>query len=107
MDKTIDLMKGLEVNEERMLANVGMTHGLIFAENVSLALTPAYGKLQAHELVEKACKQSIKQGKSLQEVLATMDLPIADLDRLFVPKNSIGNSLSTIDEILQSYENTL
>lgn len=107
MDKTIDLMKGLEVNEERMLANVGMTHGLIFAENVSLALTPSYGKLQAHELVEKACKQSIKQGKSLQEVLATMDLPIADLDRLFVPKNSIGNSLSTIDEILQSYENTL
>ena len=107
MDKTIDLMKGLEVNEERMLANVGMTHGLIFAENVSLALTPAYGKLQAHELVEKACKQSIKQGKSLQEVLATMDLPIADLDQLFVPENSIGNSLSIIDEILQSYENTL
>lgn len=105
VERTIELIEGLEVDEKRMLANLELTKGLIYAENVSLALAPKMGKTQAHELIEKACRQAIAQQKHLKEILSEMSLDLPNLDELFMPANSIGNSLDIIDEILDNLSN--
>lgn len=107
LEKSIDLVSGLEVNEKRMLQNIEITNGLIFAENVSLALAIKLGKIQAHELVEKACKIAVSKNKHLKEVLEEMDIEIDDLAQYFNPENSIGNSVKIVENILKRYENKL
>lgn len=107
LEKTLELLTNLEVNAEQMFQNIEITKGLIYAENVSLALSKSLGKLAAHELVEKACKLSIKSAKHLKEVCKELSLEINNLDELFLPENSIGNSLEMIDLTLKNYENTL
>lgn len=105
VERAIELIEGLEVNDKRMLANLELTKGLIYAENVSLALAPKMGKTQAHELIEKVCKQAITHQKHLKEILSEMSLDLPNLDELFMPANSIGNSLDIIDEILDNLSN--
>lgn len=107
LEKSIDLVSGLEVNEKRMLQNIEITNGLIFAENVSLALAIKLGKIQAHELVEKACKIAVSKNKHLKEVLEEMDIELDDLAQYFNPENSIGNSVKIVENILKRYENKL
>lgn len=107
LEKSIDLVSGLEVNEKRMLQNIEITNGLIFAENVSLALAIKLGKIQAHELVEKACKIAVSKNKHLKEVLEEIDIEIDDLAQYFNPENSIGNSVKIVENILKRYENKL
>ncbi|MFY7887487.1 MAG: lyase family protein, partial [Spirosomataceae bacterium] len=100
LERSIELMESLEVDKGRMLANIDITKGLIYAENVSLYLAPKIGKIQAHEVVEKACKAAVSQQKHLKEVLQEMNLDINDLDELFKAENAIGNSLEMIDVVL-------
>jgi 3-carboxy-cis,cis-muconate cycloisomerase len=102
LSKSIELLSGLEVDKKRMLANLELTNGLIYAENVSLFLAKEMGKEKAHKIIEKACKSAISDGKHLKMVLE--DLAIDNLDDLFKPENSIGNSLQIIDEILNKNE---
>jgi 3-carboxy-cis,cis-muconate cycloisomerase len=102
IEKSIDLLSGLEIDKNRMLANLEMTNGLIYAENVSLHLAIQIGKEKAHEIIEKACKSATLEGKHLKIIL--QDLAIDGLDDLFKPENSIGNSLQIIDEILNKNE---
>ncbi len=101
IEKAIELISGLEVDEKRMLQNLELTKGLIYAENVSLALATKIGKINAHEFVEKACKSAIFQQKHLKEVLEDMNVDLPNLEELFKAENSIGNSLEIIDEILK------
>lgn len=107
MEKCLDLMKSLEVDSNRMLHNLEITKGLIYAENVSLELSKSMGKLPAHEWVEKACKQAIKSGLHLMEVCKQLKIEVKDLESLFDPKQSIGNSIEMTQLIVQKYENTL
>lgn len=101
VERTIELIEGLEVDEKRMLQNLELTKGLIYAENISLALATKIGKTQAHELVEKACKVAIDEQKHLKEVLMELKIDLLNLEELFKPENSIGLSLEIIDEILE------
>lgn len=103
LEKTTDLIVGLEVDKTRMLANLNCTHGLIYAENVALELAKKLGKAQAHEIIEKACKISLQEKKNLKAVLLEMKIEISDLEALFNPENSIGLSLELIDQVLKKY----
>jgi 3-carboxy-cis,cis-muconate cycloisomerase len=104
IEKSIGLIEGLEVDENRMLANLELTKGLIYAENLALALAQKIGKSTAHEYIENACKKAIQEKKHLKEVLLEMNIEIADLDSLFNPKNAIGLSLELIDQVVKKYQ---
>lgn len=101
IEKSIALIKGLEVNKERMLLNMEITKGLIYAETISFALTPKMGKEKAHELIEKACKISIKENKHLKEVLSDLKIDLPKLSDLFNPKNAADPSKEMVDAILK------
>jgi 3-carboxy-cis,cis-muconate cycloisomerase len=85
----------LEVDVPRMHKNLGLTHGLIFAEAVSMALGEKIGKAQAHEIVEAACARARKDKRDLRTILSAdpkvgAQLSTGDLDRLFDPRNYLG-----------------
>lgn len=103
VERAIELLEGLEVDEKRMLANLELTQGLIYAESVSLALAPKMGKNQAHEWVEKACKTAITQQKHLKEVLLELKIDVPSVDELFKPENALGLSLEMIDKVLKKF----
>ncbi|MBR1222865.1 3-carboxy-cis,cis-muconate cycloisomerase [Bradyrhizobium sp. U87765 SZCCT0131] len=103
----VDIAEGLDVNVERMRANLDTTHGLIMAEAVSMALADAIGKSEAHHIIEAASRAAIAQKKHLRDVLAadsrvTAHLDAARLDRLFDPLAYQGGSQALIDRLLIS-----
>ena len=103
MEKAIELLEGLEVNKERMLANIKLSKGLIFAEPLAFALAGKMGKQSADDLIKKACQKAVEQNRPLREILDALNLDLSkeELDQLFKPENAIGNSLEIIDEILE------
>ncbi len=105
--QAVEMTNGLEVNTEQMLKNIDCTEGLIFAENVSLALSSKIGKAAAHELVENACKTAVLNKKHLKSVLredniVTEHLSDKELKTCFKPENSIGLCNVFIDNVLKN-----
>ena len=109
VEKAIELLEGLEVDENRMLQNIELTNGLIFAEKVALTLANKMGKQPAYDLLKMACQKAVKEEKHLWEILVTMALNFSkkELEELFKPENAIGQSLEIIDEILAKNEDPL
>ncbi len=64
------LAEGLEVDPERMRANLDATRGLLFADAAAGRLGAVLGRERAHAVVERAAGQVRATGRHLQEVLA-------------------------------------
>ncbi|MEN8746721.1 MAG: 3-carboxy-cis,cis-muconate cycloisomerase [Wenyingzhuangia sp.] len=103
LEKSIDLITNLEVDKERMLQNIEMTNGLIYAERVSRHLSKSMGKLHAHESVKKACSLAIQQQKKLKDVVMEMHPQIENIGYLFDPENAIGNSVVWVESVVKKY----
>ena len=69
-DKLAAVLEGLEVDEARMRANLGLTRGQIMAEAVMMALGAALGHEAAHALVHRAARRASEAGTALGEELA-------------------------------------
>ena len=65
-----DLAGRLHVDRERMLANLDLTDGLIFSEQVTTILAEALGKAAAFALVERASLEAATTKRPLQIVLS-------------------------------------
>ena len=105
LTQTADVVAGLELDTARMRANLDITHGLIMAEAVTMALGAALGRLEAHHLVEAACRRAIAERRHLRDVLAAEPavaarLDAAALDHLFDPTNYLGVAEALIDRVL-------
>ena len=95
LEQMMTLMPSLEIDKSRMLANLEATRGLIYSESVSMLFAARLGKTKAHELLEKASQQAIKENKHLKEILledATVRAHFAnsDIAKLFDPLSYIG-----------------
>ncbi len=103
--QTADTIAGLEVDVDRMRSNLDATNGLIMAEAVTMALGATLGRLEAHHLVEAACRRALAERRHLRAVLAdepavATRLDAAALDRLFDPLNYLGVAEALIDRVL-------
>src|SRR3984885_3453195 len=97
----------LEIDVQRMRRNLDTTHGLIFAEAVSMALRGEIGNFAAHQLLEAASLQARQSGKHLREVLAqnravTEHLSAAELDSLFAPEDYLGVAEEWVDRAIDA-----
>ena len=104
----VELLEGLEVRPERMLANLGLTDGLLMAEAVQMALSPALGRLVAHDRIEAACRVAVAEGRALVDVLAedtviTAIAGPADLARLLDPTSYLGAAGTFVDRVLERH----
>jgi 3-carboxy-cis,cis-muconate cycloisomerase len=100
-----EMLSGLHVDEQRMLQNLDATHGLIFAEAVTMALGDRLGKMPAHMLVETACKKAREENRHLKDVLREEHglrgyLTPADLEGLFDVRNYLGSAEEFVRRVL-------
>jgi 3-carboxy-cis,cis-muconate cycloisomerase len=68
---TDDLVTGLEVDADRMRANLAAAHELPMAERIAAVLTPGLGRLPALALVTDASREAVSTGTDLTAVLLT------------------------------------
>ena len=92
-----EIVSGLEVDAERMRANLDLTHGQLLAEAVTIALGAKLGRLRAHERVQAACQRASSAGRHLRDELAADAviagaLPCDALNRLLNPAHYLGQS---------------
>jgi 3-carboxy-cis,cis-muconate cycloisomerase len=107
-----EMAKGLEVDTERMRANLEFTSGLVMAEAVQMALGEKLGRMEAHDLLESASKKAVSEGRHLREVVGEIPqiaetLGEKKLDALFDPLAYLGSADDFIDRALKSSEQVL
>lgn len=104
--RTIDVLQGLDVNSENMRRNIESTNGLIMAEAVMMALAAKIGRLNAHHLVEQACKQALAEKCHLYDVISQITevqqyFDAEELQLIFKPESYLGTIQAQIDAVLK------
>ncbi len=104
---TAEMIAGMEVDASRMQANLALTHGQILAEAVTMVLASRIGRLAAHELVARACKDASASGKDLKTVIADdpdvrKHLSPDELDQAFDFRNYLGLAATFVDRVLEA-----
>jgi 3-carboxy-cis,cis-muconate cycloisomerase len=99
------LVCGLEVDAERMRANLDLTKGMIVSEAVMMGLGPHLGRQRAHDLVYDICRKVAATGEPLVELLAqnaeiAKHLTRAELDRMCDPAGYLGLAGEMVDKVL-------
>ncbi|GLU30330.1 3-carboxy-cis,cis-muconate cycloisomerase [Trinickia caryophylli] len=107
-----EIAQGMEIDRDRLSANLDLTRGLVLAEAVMLALGESMGRLEAHRLVEAASREALQSGRTLREVLAgrpevTQRLDTSRLDALFDPAQYAGLALPFVDAVLDAHRASL
>ena len=93
----IVVVEGLQTDPAQMAANLEITHGLILAEAVAMALGEKIGKMKAHELVDEASARAVRERRHLRDVLLAdsnvgAHLTPADVERLLDPRRYLGQA---------------
>ena len=99
------LVSGLEVDAERMRANLDLTKGMVVSEAVMMGLGPHLGRQRAHDLVYDICRKVAATGKPLVELLAqdadiSKHLTRAELAKMCDPGNYLGLAGEMVDKVL-------
>jgi 3-carboxy-cis,cis-muconate cycloisomerase len=103
-----ELLEGLEVDPERMRANLEVTGGLLLTERVAAALADAQGRVAANDLVQRLAGAAAGSGRPLREVLVAdptvrQHLDEAAVDRLLDPEGYLGAASQLVDRALDSH----
>ena len=69
LSAVVEIAEGLEIDVERLRANLDMTGGQIMAEAVSFALAEKMGRAEAHALVQELSRQAAQEKRPLKEVV--------------------------------------
>jgi len=103
----IDVLSGLQVDEERMVKNLMLTEGLAMSEAVMMALAKkGMGRQDAHELVRRLTVQSTIEKIAfrdtlLQEKAVTNLLSEAEIDETLNPRNYLGTSVEQVEKAIE------
>ncbi len=99
------VLEGLQVNEKKMHENLGITNGLIMSEAVMMGLGDKMGRNFAHDHVYDICREVVKTGRPLIDLLAE-DKEVAKyadrkkLEELCNPANYLGVAGEMVDRVL-------
>jgi 3-carboxy-cis,cis-muconate cycloisomerase len=81
---------------------------MLLAENVATVVSEKLGRLDAHDLVEAACRRALEGGRHLREELA-QDAQIravlseAEIDAALDPAGYLGSAGAFVDRALALY----
>ncbi len=100
----IRVVRGLDVNAERMRANLELTHGALFSQHVLLALVASgLERDEAYRIVQQHAQQAWASGVALRELLAADERTRGlDLDAIFdyaTLTRHAGELIARLDEI--------
>jgi 3-carboxy-cis,cis-muconate cycloisomerase len=102
-------VRALDVNPDRMRANLDLTRGLLMAESLSMALAPHVGRQEAHHLVQDVSALAVRSRSDLRTVaLADAQISAAltedDVDRALDPAAYLGSTDAFVDRALAAFE---
>lgn len=99
-----EMLDGLEVDAERMAANLASHHGYLMSEPVLRALSDRLGKHTAHDVVYEASMRGIDGGLDFRTALRSDErLAVIDdveLDRLLDVRTALGTAVGFVDRVL-------
>jgi 3-carboxy-cis,cis-muconate cycloisomerase len=103
-----ELLEHLEVDPDRMRANLDAAGGLPLAEAAVAALAGPLGRRRAREAVAAASRRAAEEGRPLREVLLASPqvagrLAAADLDRALDPAAQLGAAGALVDRALAAH----
>ena len=103
-----EVLEGLEVNPDRMRANLDATGGLILAEAVSTALGEHVGRGEAHDLVGAAARRATEGGRAFRDELLEDSairehLSNKEIDRALDPAAYLGAAGRFVDRALERH----
>ena len=101
------VIDGLNVDEQKMLSNIGLTQGRLMSEAMMMALAQkGMNRQEAHELMRKLALKSEREMKPFKEILledkvASKKLDRKEIDKALNPKNYLGTATSQIDSAVK------
>jgi 3-carboxy-cis,cis-muconate cycloisomerase len=101
-------LEDLELDGGRMRENLDRTGGALLAERVTTALTPALGRLAAHDLVEEAAREAVAGDRGLADVLEQR-APVREhlgpggAAALLEPAGYLGSAGALVDRALAAH----
>jgi 3-carboxy-cis,cis-muconate cycloisomerase len=100
------LVEGIQVNEKKMRENLDITKGLIMSEAVMMGLGVAMGRNRAHDVVYDVCREVVKTGRPLLDLLEENEEIRQHADRktlakLVDPANYLGVAGEMVDRVLK------
>jgi 3-carboxy-cis,cis-muconate cycloisomerase len=103
-----ELVEGLEVNPERMRANLAATDGLVMAESAMLALAAQIGRPAAMDVLKQASARAAATGRSLRDELAATDavtehMTVDEIDAALDPAAYLGSAEAFVDRAIDAY----
>ncbi|HEX3441267.1 MAG TPA: 3-carboxy-cis,cis-muconate cycloisomerase [Pseudolabrys sp.] len=105
LSQTRLVVSGLQVNEKKMRENIDITKGLVMSEAVMMGLGAAMGRNIAHDVVYDICREVVKTGRPLIDLLAedkeiTKHADRKRLEELVDPANYLGVAGEMVDRVL-------
>lgn len=99
------VLDGLQVNEQKMRENLAMTKGLIMSEAVMMGLGDKMGRNTAHDVVYDVCREVVKTGRPLIDLLEEnaeirKHADRKTLEKLVDPANYLGVAGEMVDRVL-------
>jgi 3-carboxy-cis,cis-muconate cycloisomerase len=101
-----DALEKLDVDSDRMRANLVMTGGQVATERVATLLTERLGRAAARDLVREASLRAASSGNPLADALAELDTGLAreEIDAALDPTTYVGAAGALVDRALARYE---
>lgn len=101
-----ELAEGLRADEARMSEILGMSHGQLVSERLSIRLTPLLGRVQAKKVLQAAAFEAAESGASLADVLCANPtvserLGAEEIRELLRPQNYLGIAPTLLDQVLE------
>lgn len=101
-------LSNLEIDADRMRANLDLTQGLLMAEALTMALAPRLGRQQAYRIVQLASDRAVQEGRNLREVATSDGLILAvltpeEIERVFDVTAYLGSTDAFIDRALAGF----
>jgi adenylosuccinate lyase len=97
------ILDGLEFFPENIKKNLELTHGLIMAERIMIALSEkGMGRQEAHELIRTLAQQAFREKRELKELVEEKKLfSEKECERLFDPATYIGAAERIVEEAVK------
>lgn len=103
--QTRSVVEGLQVNEQKMRDNLFITKGLLMSEAVMMGLGDKMGRNYAHDVVYDVCREVVKTGRPLIDLLEENEEIKKHADRkalevMIDPANYLGVAGEMVDRVL-------
>jgi len=103
----IEVLKGLEINHERIRRNLMLLRGVNLAESVMIELTKrGMNRQEAHEVMRTASMEALARDRDLGQVLrerpeVTRFISPGELDALLDPNAYTGTAVRQVDRLIE------